>query len=127
MPHFAANLSMLWLELDVYDRFRAAAEAGFSRVEILFVHALDHDRVGRLLKDHGLDLVLFDPYPGNWDAGERGLLSLPGREDEFLQSIRDALVAAKRFGTGRLNAIAGVLPPDVSRDSAEATAIANLR
>ena len=28
MPHFAANLSMLWPELDVYDRFRAAAEAG---------------------------------------------------------------------------------------------------
>ena len=45
MPHFAANLSMLWPELDVYDRFRAAAEAGFSRVEILFVHALDQERV----------------------------------------------------------------------------------
>src|SRR6266849_4056039 len=109
MPNFAANLSMLWPELDVYDRFRAAAEAGFSRVEILFVHALDHERIARLLKDLGLELVLFDPYPGNWDAGERGLLSLPGREAEFLQSIRDALGAAKRFGTRRLNAIAGVL------------------
>ncbi|TMA38001.1 MAG: hydroxypyruvate isomerase, partial [Deltaproteobacteria bacterium] len=29
MPRFAANLTMLWPELDVYDRFRAAAEAGF--------------------------------------------------------------------------------------------------
>src|SRR5207245_1772879 len=38
MPRFAANLSMLWPELDVYERFRAAAEAGFSRVEILVVH-----------------------------------------------------------------------------------------
>ena len=38
----------------------------------------------RLLKEHGLELVLFDPAPGNWDAGERGLLSLPGREEEFL-------------------------------------------
>src|SRR6266849_2857144 len=56
MPHFAANLSMLWPELDVYDRFKAAADAGFSRVEILFVHALDHVRVARLLKDHGLEL-----------------------------------------------------------------------
>jgi len=118
---------MLWPELDVYDRFSAAAEAGFSRVEILFVHALDHDRVADLLQSHGLELVLFDPYPGNWDAGERGLLSLPGREDEFLQSIRDALVAARRFGTVRLNAIAGVLPPDVIRAAAETTAIENLR
>ena len=80
MPRFAANLSMLWPELDVYDRFGAAAEAGFSRVEILFVHALDRDRIARLLKEHALELVLFDPAPGNWDAGERGLLSLPGRE-----------------------------------------------
>ena len=39
MPKFAANLSMLWPELDIYDRFKAAAQAGFTRVEILFVHA----------------------------------------------------------------------------------------
>jgi len=127
MPHFAANLSMLWPELDVYDRFRAAAEAGFSRVEILFVHALDHNRVASLLAEHGLELVLFDPFPGNWDAGERGLLSLPGREAEFAQSITDALATAKRFGTRRLNAIAGVLPPCVNRAAAETTAIDNLR
>src|ERR1700681_785112 len=100
---------MLWPELDVYERFGAAAEAGFSRVEILFVHALDRDRVARLLRDHRLELGLFDTYPGNWDAGERGLLSLPGREDEFLQSVRDALAAARVFGTRRLNAIAGIL------------------
>jgi hydroxypyruvate isomerase len=118
---------MLWPELDVYDRFKAAADAGFSRVEILFVHALDRERVAGLLKEHGLELVLFDPYPGNWDAGERGLLSLPGREDEFLQSIRDAVSAAKQLGTRRLNAIAGVLPPGVSRAAAETTAIDNLR
>ena len=127
MPHFAANLSMLWPELDVYDRFRAAAEAGFSRVEILFVHALDRERIARLLKDHALELVLFDPYPGNWEAGERGLLSLPGREDEFALSIIAALEAAKLFGTRRLNAIAGVLPPGVNRAAAEKTAIDNLR
>src|ERR1700730_2861141 len=120
-------MSMLWPELDVYDRFGAAAEAGFSRVEILFVHALDHDRVAGLLKTHGLELVLFDPAPGDWDAGERGLLSLPGREDDFLKSVTDAVVAARVFGTRRLNAIAGVLPAGVSRDAAERTAIDNLR
>src|SRR6266849_2858371 len=127
MPHFAANMSMLWPELDVYDRFRAAAEAGFRRVEILFVHALDRERVARLLKDYALELVLFDPSPGNWDAGERGLLSLPGREDDFAESIAQALEAAKLFGTHRLNAIAGVLPPGVTREAAESTAIDNLR
>jgi hydroxypyruvate isomerase len=127
MPHFAANLSMLWPELDVYDRFRAAAEAGFARVEILFVHALDHHRVAGLLREYQLELVLFDPAPGNWDSGERGLLSLPGREAEFARSITEALEAAKLFGTRRLNAIAGVLPPGVSRDAAQQTAVRNLQ
>src|SRR4051794_33113747 len=127
MPRFAANLSMLWPELDVYDRFRAAAEAGFSRVEILFVHALDHDRIAALLVEHHLELVLFDPKPGDWDGGERGLLSLPGREAEFRDSIDAALTAARRFGTERINCLAGVLPPGVSREDAERTAIANLR
>ena len=68
MPRFAANLSMLWPELDVYERFHAAAEAGFSRVEILFVHVLDRERIARLVKDLGLELVLFDPAPGDWEA-----------------------------------------------------------
>jgi hydroxypyruvate isomerase len=118
---------MLWPELDVYDRFAAAARAGFRRVEILFVHALDRERVRQLLKQHDLELVLFDPYPGNWEAGERGLLCLPGRESDFLDSIRDALEAASVFGTRRLNAIAGVLPPGVSREEAERTAVSNLK
>jgi hydroxypyruvate isomerase len=127
MPRFAANLSMLWPELDIYDRFQAAAKAGFRRIEILFVHALDHDRVEHLLRQHDLELVLFDPAPGNWDAGERGLLSLPGREKEFMASIEAALETARQFGTHRLNAIAGVLPPGVARDQAEQTAVRNLK
>jgi hydroxypyruvate isomerase len=127
VPRFAANLSMLWPELDVYDRFGAAARAGFGRVEILFVHELDRARVERLLHEHALELVLFDPSPGNWEAGERGLLSVPGREDEFLQTIRGAVQAATKFGTRRLNAMAGIPPEGVSRDQALRTAVSNLR
>ncbi len=118
---------MLWPELDIYDRFRAAADAGFTRIEILFVHELDHSRIADLLKQHGLELVLFDPAPGNWQAGERGLLSLPGREAEFMRSIEEALKTAQRFGTKRLNAIAGVLPHGVTRGDAERTAVDNMR
>jgi hydroxypyruvate isomerase len=36
MPKFAANLSMLYTELSFLDRFKAAAEAGFTGVEYLF-------------------------------------------------------------------------------------------
>ena len=96
MLRFAANLTMLWPELDVYDRFRAAAQAGFRRAEILFVHELDPARVARLLEELRLELVLFDPAPGNWAKGERGLLSVPGREEELLGTVREAIASAGR-------------------------------
>ncbi|GAC1336835.1 MAG: hydroxypyruvate isomerase family protein [Myxococcales bacterium] len=127
MPRFAANLNFLWPELDVYDRFAAAAQAGFRRVETLFVHALDPARVERALADHGLSLVLFDPAPGDWAKGERGLLCVPGREAEFLETVRAAAAAAKRFGTPRVNVLCGVVPEGVSRGEARETALANLR
>ena len=36
MPRFAANLSWLFPELPFMERFRAAKEAGFDAVEVLF-------------------------------------------------------------------------------------------
>jgi hydroxypyruvate isomerase len=127
MPKFAANLSMLWPELDVYDRFRAAAEAGFKRIEILFIHELDHDRIEHLLREYSLELVLFDPNPGDWATGERGLLCVPGRETQFLDTVQEAIASARRFGTRRLNCICGIVPSGVSRDEAHRTALENLK
>jgi len=37
MTKLAANLTMLWNELEFLDRFAAAAEAGFKGVEYLWV------------------------------------------------------------------------------------------
>ena len=127
MPRFAANLFMLWPELDVYDRFGAAAAAGFTRVETLFVHTLDVARVKARLVEYGLELVLFDPYPGDWDAGERGLLGLPGREAEFLDAVLGGIRHAELLGTRRLNVLAGIRPAHVSPAAAFDTAVTNLR
>src|ERR1700737_4992058 len=127
MPKFAANLTMLWTELDPYERFAAAARRGFRQVEMLFPHELDADRLEETLRGHQQELVLFDPAPGDWAAGERGLLCLPGREEEFLQTVRDAVALATRLGTKRLNALAGVVPAGVSAQAATETAASNLR
>lgn len=127
MPTFAANLTMLWTELDPYERFAAAARQGFRHVEMLFPHELDADRLEQTLREHRLEMVLFDPAPGNWAIGERGLLCLPGREDEFIRSVHDAIALATRLGTRRLNALAGILPGGTSSAAATKVAVANLR
>lgn len=36
MPKFAANLSMQFTDVPFLDRFKAAADAGFTAVEYLF-------------------------------------------------------------------------------------------
>lgn len=128
MPRLAANLTMLWTELEPFERFRAAADAGFTHVEMLFPQDLgDAPRLERTLQQLGLDMVLFDPTAGDWAAGERGLLSVPGREEEFLATIREAIVLAKRLGTRRLNALVGIPPSGTPDDLAEKTAHENIK
>lgn len=127
MPAFSANLTMLWPEItDPYERFRAAADAGFSRVERLFVHDLDPRRVAELLEELAIELVLFDPYPGDWEAGERGLLAIPGREAELGDTVLAAIETARLLGVPRLNVLSGMLPEGVHPQQAHETAVGNL-
>ena len=39
MPQFAANLSMMYPDINFLDRFEAAAKDGFKAVEYLFPYA----------------------------------------------------------------------------------------
>ncbi len=78
MPQFAANLSMLYPELDFLDRFEAAARDGFKAVEFLFPYAHEPRELAARLEAHGLQQVLFNMPPGDWDKGERGLACRPG-------------------------------------------------
>ncbi len=126
MPRLAANLTMLWQDLEPFQRFEAAAAVGFTHVELLFPHELDADRLASTLDRLELEMVVFDPAAGDWGRGERGLVALPGREDEFVETIHAAITLATRIGTSKLNALVGVPPEDVSHDHARETAIANL-
>ena len=83
MPKFAANLSMLYQELPFLDRFAAAARDGFRAVEYLFPYAFSAADIAARLRDNGLQQVLFNAPPGNWETGERGFACLPGRDEEF--------------------------------------------
>ena len=79
MAKFAANLSMLFTEVDFMDRFEAAAEAGFQGVEYLFPYAFDADEIKQKLDANNLEQVLFNLPAGDWDAGDRGIAVDPAR------------------------------------------------
>ena len=127
MPRFAANLSMLYPELEFPDRFEAAAKDGFEAVEYLFPYAYPAPEIAARLRSNGLQQVLFNAAPGDWESGERGLACLPGREGEFRRSIDQALSYAQALGCPRIHVMAGVVPAGSSRESLRATYVANLR
>lgn len=111
MPRFAANLSFLFDEVPFLERFGEAAHAGFRAVEFAFAYEYRIQEVAALQRANRLEVVLINAPPGDWDAGDRGLASLPGREHEFAASIANALQYAQALGCTRIHVMAGVLPP----------------
>ena len=127
MPRFAANLSMLYNDVDFLDRFAAAARDGFKAVEYLFPYAYTPEQLTALLRQHGLQQVLFNAPPGDWDAGERGIACLPGREAEFREGIARAITYAQALQCPRIHVMAGLVPQDVDPATVRATYVANVR
>ncbi|VTU38965.1 Putative hydroxypyruvate isomerase YgbM [Variovorax sp. PBL-H6] len=126
MPRFAANLSMLYPELDFLQRFEAAAKDGFQAVEYLFPYSCDPRELAARLSANGLQQVLFNAPPGDWEGGERGLACLPGREAEFRESLLKALDYAEALGCPRVHVMAGLVPESVEREAVQPTYIDNL-
>ncbi|WKB55022.1 hydroxypyruvate isomerase [Eleftheria terrae] len=127
MPKLAANLTMLFTELPFLDRFEAAAQAGFSAVEFLFPYPWPAAEIHARLEAHDLQLVLHNLPAGDWDAGERGIACLPGREAEFRDGVQRALAYADALQVPQLNCLVGIRPPAVSEADAQATLVQNLR
>jgi hydroxypyruvate isomerase len=109
MPRFAANLSMMYTAVPFLERFGACAADGFRAVEFLFPYEHPAQVIRDELDRHGLQQVLFNAPPGSFEAGERGIASLPGRRDEFHQGIDKAIEYAKVLGCSRVHVMAGLL------------------
>jgi len=127
MPRFAANLSLMFGEVDFPRRFRAAAQAGFDAVECQFPYAWPLDSLAQCLHAERQTLVLHNLPAGDWPAGERGIAVLPDRQDEFRRGVELAVNYAKVLGCTRLNCLAGVAPAALEPGVARRTLVGNLR
>ena len=127
MPKLAANLSMMFNEVDFLDRFAAAAEAGFKGVEYLFPYEHDKDQLAEKLGKHGLTQALHNMPAGGWGTGERGLGCLLDRVGEFQDGVGLAIDYATTLGCKRLNCLAGVAPDGADPGTLRDTLVSNLR
>ena len=127
MPRFAANLSMLFTEVDFLDRFDAAAAAGFSGVEYLFPYDFPAEAIKARLDANGLTQVLFNLPAGDWSKGERGIACHPDRVEEFRAGVDQAIAYAKVLGNQQINCLAGIRPQGLDCASVEQTFVDNLK
>lgn len=116
MPKLAANLTMLFTEYTFADRFGRAAANGFGGVEALFPYELKPVEISDLLREHHLDLVLFNLPAGDWAGGDRGLAASPDRVAEFRNGVDLAVTYAEALKPRRVNCLVGkTADPTASR------------
>ena len=126
MPRFAASLMFLFAEAPFAERFALARRAGFRAVECQNPYAWPADDIRRWLDDADLEMVLINAPAGESEKGERGFAALPGRENDFRQSLARGLDYARALSCSRLHVLAGNVPKGVSVAEMEKTYAANL-
>ena len=127
MTKLAANLTMMFNEVEFLDRFAAAAGAGFKGVEYLFPYPYPKEQLAQKLVAHNLAQVLHNFPAGDWAKGERGIACQPERVGEFQDSVGKAIEYATALGCTQLNCLAGIPPAGADREKVRATLVSNLR
>lgn len=126
MIKFSANLTFLFNEVSLLERFDAAAAAGFKGVEYISPYDYRPEQIAELLAKHNLKQVLFNLPAGDWARGERGIGCHPDRVGEFQDGVGVAISYAKALGCPTVNCLAGIIPAGVSHEEAFATLVSNL-
>lgn len=122
MARFAANLTYLFTELPMPQRFIAAKKAGFDGVEILFPYDIPVKELTASLHQTGLEFVLMNAPPPNWSGGPRGFAAEPGNEARFRSDFDKALQQAFALKSRHILIMAG----KASGDLAHRTFVENL-
>ena len=127
MPKFCANLTTMFPEHPILDRFGLAFDCGFDAVEILFPYSTSAHELQRRLEDCQLKLVLINAALGDTSKGQRGIGALPGLETEFRQSMKLAFEYAQRLNVRSIHVMAGVVEKSDDCHTYEETFVKNLQ
>lgn len=122
----SANLGFLWPDRPLLERIEAAARAGFRAVEMHWPYDVPAPQVGEAVRRNGVSLLGINTAPGRFEAGERGLGALPGRERDFHASLDQAVEYCCASGATAIHVMAGNVA-SANLDRARAVFADNLR
>ncbi len=128
MPRFSTNISMMFLEHDLLDRFQAAKDAGFGAIEIQFPYDTSPEDLLAAKENAGVEMSVFNIGVGDLISGGPGLAAMPGREDQFKEAVDLARQYADVLKPVNVNVLPGWPPMDqFSREECLEVLIGNLR
>lgn len=107
MLRFSANLSLLFNEFELIDRFGAARQQGFNAVEIQFPYALRAETIKDALEAQQLKLVLFNIAADDLLQGGEGLACVPEKQNQFRRAVDEALNYAEQLKPVAINVLPG--------------------
>lgn len=107
MLNFTANLSLLFTEVELINRFKAAKQKGFDAVEIQFPYSLSAVTLKNTLEEQQLKLVLFNVDADDLLQGGEGLACVPEKRDQFHQAVAQAIEYANLLKPEAINILPG--------------------
>lgn len=129
---YTVNASILLTELPIHARPAAVAAAGFDAVEFWWPFAtatpaqVEIDAFVEAIQAAGVQLTGLNFFAGDMPAGDRGLVSWPGREDEFRANVEVVVAIGERLGTTAFNALYGNRIDGADPQAQDDLAVANL-
>jgi hydroxypyruvate isomerase len=127
MIRFASNLTMMFTERPLAERFRAAKDAGFAAVEVQFPYELPPKEIAAILNETGQPILLINTPPGDLAAGERGLGCLAGRERDFEAVFEKTMDYVRTLGVKFVHVMAGVPAKGADPAAVDQVFLANLK
>lgn len=109
MIRLNAHLGYQFTEFAPLDRFAQAARAGFRAVEWPAIYPYDPSWLREIIDTLSLQWIQVTLPFGDTRKGEKGLAALPGREDEFIRGLREAIHYATVLGARWIHPMAGVV------------------
>lgn len=103
----SVNISFLFAEVPLLERFHMAREAGFTGVEIGFPYEWPLGDITAVKQNSDLKIVVINAPAGDLMEGGEGLAPVPEKRSAFKKAVEECMVYAETLEVERVNILPG--------------------
>ncbi|PPR77484.1 MAG: Hydroxypyruvate isomerase [Alphaproteobacteria bacterium MarineAlpha2_Bin1] len=107
MLKVSANISLLFTELPMLDRIKAASDNGFSGFELHFPYEIPIEDLIKVKEKTKMNVSIFNFPAGDFADGGPGIASISEREAHFRASVAEAKMYVEALKPYAINMLSG--------------------